>query len=59
MFAEYFRSSPWVDLANVSGIFFALFFTGVVAWVLIDPKGTFDRASRLPLERDDATEEKR
>jgi cbb3-type cytochrome oxidase subunit 3 len=52
MYTSWFKSSQWIDFSTVSSIFFGLFFTGVVAWVLFDRKRTFEEVARLPLEDD-------
>jgi cbb3-type cytochrome oxidase subunit 3 len=52
VYTEYFRRSDWLHLAEYASIFFAVFFTAVVIWVLTDRSGTFQAAARLPLEDD-------
>jgi cbb3-type cytochrome oxidase subunit 3 len=53
MYTAFYRASQYLDLATVSSIFFAVFFTCVVIWVLVRQGATFERAARLPLEGDD------
>jgi cbb3-type cytochrome oxidase subunit 3 len=52
MYTSYFSRSEWLHLAEVASVFFGLFFTAVVVWVLTDRSGTFQAAARLPLEDD-------
>jgi cbb3-type cytochrome oxidase subunit 3 len=52
MTSEWFKASAWLDLATAGQIFFAVFFTAVLAWVLFSKRGTFDEAARLPLADD-------
>jgi cbb3-type cytochrome oxidase subunit 3 len=52
MYTAFYRASQYLDLSTVTSIFFALFFSGVIAWVLCDRSGQFEQAARLPLEED-------
>jgi cbb3-type cytochrome oxidase subunit 3 len=55
MYTAYYQASDYISLAQWGGIFFAVFFTGVVAWMLFDKRSDFEAAARLPLEDDHTT----
>jgi cbb3-type cytochrome oxidase subunit 3 len=52
VFADFLRASGWLGLAEWGSLFLAVLFTAIVAWLLASRGGSFQAASRLPLEDD-------
>ncbi|MCK6447856.1 MAG: hypothetical protein L6Q99_15800 [Planctomycetes bacterium] len=59
MFQEFYKTSEWLTLPQITLIFFFLFFLAVLAWVVfrMRDKREVDRLSSLPFQsdREDAT----
>lgn len=59
MFQEFYATSEWLTLPQITLVFFFLFFLAVLAWVVfrMRDKREVDRLSSLPFQadRDDAT----
>ena len=54
MYTAWYQASEYLGFAKCAGIFFAVFFTAVIAWMLFDRSSNFEAISRLPLEDDTA-----
>jgi cbb3-type cytochrome oxidase subunit 3 len=54
MYTAWYQASEYLGFAKGAGIFFAVFFTAVIAWMLFDRSSNFDAIARLPLEDDTA-----
>jgi cbb3-type cytochrome oxidase subunit 3 len=54
MYTAWYQASEYLGYAKGAGIFFAIFFTGVIAWMLFDRSSNFEAIARLPLEDDTA-----
>ena len=52
MYTAWYQASEYLGFAKGAGIFFAVFFTAVIAWMLFDRSANFDAVARLPLEDD-------
>lgn len=54
MYTAWYQASEYLGFAKGAGIFFAVFFTAVIAWMLFDRSSNFEAIARLPLEDDTA-----
>ena len=54
MYTAWYQASEYLGFAKGAGIFFAVFFTAAVAWVLFDRSSNFEAMARLPLADDTA-----
>jgi cbb3-type cytochrome oxidase subunit 3 len=52
MYTAWYQASEYLGFAKGAGIFFGVFFTAVIAWMLFDRSSNFDAIARLPLEDD-------
>jgi cbb3-type cytochrome oxidase subunit 3 len=52
MYTAWYQASEYLGYAKGAGIFFAVFFTAVIAWMLFDRSANFEAIARLPLEDD-------
>ena len=52
MYTTWYQASEYLGFAKGAGIFFAVFFTAVIAWMLFDRSANFEAIARLPLEDD-------